>query len=410
MCNSLKNRPVPIKASMISIIICIAMMFVMTDSHGQPGTASSAAASKKTASPTQTAQDKKTAGAAKDQEKKLSAAEKRALRRDENEKKMCEWIERTMDFGIQKERLEAMNHILKVHNDERKKKLGALLETIIKDEIDIEVKSKAIYIAGEIELKSAVPIIASSLDDETEDVRIASVYALKKIKDLSVTGKMVEIMKKQDLRKDSNFTGALLETLGEFKASSLKDYTLKAIKDDKTTKNNREQLIIFLGRADIKESKEFLLKIFQDDDEDVMMRSYAVNSLAHLEAKDAGGIIDKEMQKIEKYPFKKRKNYFRLYLYGVSALARLGDQRAYPRLLNSVRSNNPSVRLQAVRLLKEIKGKRTIDILKYKMKYDPSPRIQSEAKKALKELGVELDEEKNNQEKKKSNKKSVKKK
>ncbi|HPB81188.1 MAG TPA: HEAT repeat domain-containing protein, partial [Spirochaetota bacterium] len=81
----------------------------------------------------------------------------------------------------------------------------------------------------------------------------------------------------------------------------------------------------------------------------------------------------------------------------------------YPRLVNSARSNNPSVRLQAVRLLKEIKGKRTIDILKYKMKYDPSPRVQSEAKKALKELGVELDEDRNIQETKKLDKKTEKK-
>jgi len=43
------------------------------------------------------------------------------------------------------------------------------------------------------------------------------------------------------------------------------------------------------------------------------------------------------------------------------------------------------------------------------MKYDPSPRVQSEAKKALKELGVELDEDRNIQETKKLDKKTEKK-
>ncbi|HQO01270.1 MAG TPA: HEAT repeat domain-containing protein [Spirochaetota bacterium] len=408
------KTPVLIKASLVSIAACIAMIFLISDSHGQQRNSpqskkSSPAVKQTTAAEAKKSPDKTGAAVPKDHEKKLNAEEKRKQRLEENEKKMTEWIERTLEYGIQKERLEAMNHIMKVRDEERKKNLGKLLITIIKDEIDIEVKSKAIYIAGEIKLKSAIPEISSSLNDDTEDVQIAAVYALKKIRDLSITDKMVEIMKKQDMAKDSNFTGALLDALGEFKASALKDFSLKAIKDNKTTKINREQLIIFLGKAGIKDSKEFLLKLFQDEEEDTTIRSYAVNSLAHLEAKEAGVIIDKEMRKIEKYPFKKQRNYHRLYLYGVAALARLGDERAYPRLVNSARSNNPSVRLQAVRLLKEIKGKRTIDILKYKMKYDPSPRVQSEAKKALKELGVELDEDRNIQETKKLDKKTEKK-
>ncbi len=43
-------------------------------------------------------------------------------------------------------------------------------------------------------------------------------------------------------------------------------------------------------------------------------------------------------------------------------------------------------------MMKELKDKRTIDILKYKMKYDPSPKVQKAAKEALKEMGEQVDE------------------
>jgi hypothetical protein len=64
------------------------------------------------------------------------------------------------------------------------------------------------------------------------------------------------------------------------------------------------------------------------------------------------------------------------------------------------------VRLKAITLIKEFKDKRTIDILKYKMKYDQNDKVRAEAKKALKEMGVEVKEEKEEiKEEKKADKK-----
>ena len=79
---------------------------------------------------------------------------------------------------------------------------------------------------------------------------------------------------------------------------------------------------------------------------------------------------------------------------GLSASSKLGDPEAVPKLIHSLRSNSSEVRLKAVALIKEFKDKRTIDILKYKMKYDQNAKVRSEAKKALEELGVNVNDEK----------------
>ncbi len=335
--------------------------------------------------------------------KQMTTEEKRKQRDADREKKDIEWIERTLDLGIQRERIEAMTRLLNIKDQSKKRELGLRLRDIIRDEIDSEVRTKAIYVAGEIGMKDLAPEITGNLINDVEDVKIAAVYALKKINDTGASEKMIDILKKQDLKKNSNFTEALITTLGTFKAVQLKDYAIEAIKNEHNSTNNREHLVMFLGKAGVADSKEFLVGLVKNDEEETVIRAYACNSLARLNAKEAGKDIDDVIQKIESYPYKKRQNYHRLYIQAIGALAKLGDERAFPRLVNSVRSNNDGVRIQAIRLLKEIKNERTIDILKHKMKYDPSSKVQNEAKKALEELGVKVEENKDrNGEKEKS--------
>jgi HEAT repeat protein len=335
--------------------------------------------------------------------KQMTAEEKRKQRDADREKKDIEWIERTLDLGIQRERIDAMVKMLTIKDQAKKRELGLRLRDIIRDEIDSEVRTKAIYVAGEIGMKDLAPEITGNLINDVEDVKIAAVYALKKINETGASEKMIDILKKQDLKKNSNFTEALITTLGSFKAVQLKDYAIEAIKNEHNSTNNREHLVMFLGKAGVADSKEFLVGLLKNDDEETVIRAYACNSLARLNARDAGKEIDDVIQKIESYPYKKRQNYHRLYIQAIGALAKLGDERAFPRLVNSVRSNNDSVRIQAIRLLKEIKNERTIDILKHKMKYDPSSKVQKEAKKALEELGVKAEENRDkNGEKEKS--------
>lgn len=320
--------------------------------------------------------------------------EEKKKKAEEREKKRVEWIEKTLEFGIQQDRMDAMGSILKIHNPEDRNRLCEKLRQSLKDEIDIEIKTKAISVLGELKYKNALPEIIQSIDDETQDVKIAAVYAIKRIGEHSAAKKLSEELKKQDLKKQSNYSEALIDALGEFKAIDLKDFAIEEIKKDTVDKNIRQNLIIFLGRIEATDAKDFLLGIAKDDSEDVIARAYAVNSLARMKITDSSAEIDKIIKEIDSYPFKKRQRYYKLYVYSLAALARMGDSKVFPRLENAARSNNEQVRLQAVKLLKEIKGKRTIDILQYRMKYDPSARVQRAARDALEELGVPIEEDK----------------
>ncbi len=319
----------------------------------------------------------------------VSKDSKREQKELENENKKLEYIERTLRYGIQKDRKEAINAMLSLKRKENREKASVLLVASIREEPDAEVKARGITVAGDMKLAGAVPEMIRQLEHDSEDVRIAAVNSLRHIKDPACKSNLVSGMQKQDLTKDSNLTESYITALGDFQATDLREFAEGKISDIKTTKNNRELLVLFLGRIKASASKGYLLKMLKDEDEDRDLRGYAANALGHMDAKDAAGDLNGVISRIEAYPFKKRKEYYNLHMYCVAALAKLGDESAFPRLMDALKNDNAVVRLKAIKLIRDMNDKRTIDILKYKRDYDPSVSVQKAARDALVDLGVE---------------------
>ncbi len=320
----------------------------------------------------------------------------------ENEKKKVKWIMDTLDFGIQKNRLDAVNRMQLIKSEKLHGELYDKLVELIDTELDANVKKKAIYTAGELKVKRTIKVIIKQLNDDSEDVVIAAIYALKELEAKKESeDKLVAKLKKQELNENSNVTESLLNALGKFKSLKPLDFIIKQIEgDEEISRNTRQQFVLYLGKVESKKGEDVLIKIYTDEDEEKILRSYAVNSLSKIKSDKAKSEIRKTLKEIERFAFKKRKKYYNLYIYSVTALAKMGDKAALPRLYNSAKSNNSSVRLKAVKLLGEINTKKTIDILKYKMQYDPSKSVKREAEKILKDFGVDVDEIKNKDKKK----------
>jgi len=347
---------------------------------------------------TETTKDEKKDTSNKSQEQiKQSDEKKKDISQDkqiEAEKKKTEWIKKTIQYGIQDDRIDAIKSTLTLKQPSQKNEIIKLLDELMPQEINPEVKRTAITVVSELKSSSSSSWIVASLNDTSEEVKIAAVYAIDTLKATEAVPQLEAILKAQKFTENSNFTEALIRTLGKLKATQLKDFAIERIKDTKTTDNLRQLFILFLGDLEDIGSKDFLLGIVKDKDEDTTMRSYAAVALAKIGAKDTAGDLMEIIKEIDSYPVNKRKDYYSFSMYCTAALVKMGDSNAIPRLMEALRSNNPVVRLRAVELMKDLKDKRTIDILKYKMQYDPSPKVQKAAKEALKEMGENVDESK----------------
>ncbi len=340
--------------------------------------------------------DKKSIDTSLDQKKPTNEQKKDILqdKKTEAEKKKTEWIKKTIQYGIHDDRIEAIKSALTLKDSSLKNEIINLLDELMPHETNPEVKRTAITVVSELKSSSSSSWIIASLNDNSEEVKIAAVYAIDTLKATEAIPQLISILKDQKFTENSNFTEALIRTLGKLKTTQLIEFAIERIKDTKTTDNLRQLLILFLGDLEDISSKDFLLEILKDKDEDKTLRSYAAVALAKIGAKDTAGDILEIIQEIDNYPVNKRKDYYSFSMYCTAALVKMGDSNAIPRLMEALRSNNAVVRLRAVELMKELKDKRTIDILKYKMQYDPSPKVQKAAKDALKEMGENVDESK----------------
>ncbi len=305
-----------------------------------------------------------------------------------------ERIEKTLEYGIQKDRITAMNFIKSIKSDDMKKRVILKVINLIENDPNIEVKKTAITVVGDLKHKEAIPALIKALDDKSDEIQIAACYSLGRLEAHEAKDKTIVLLKKQDLGINSNLTEALIILLTDLKVKDILDYAIESIKDHKTGKMARERFMLYIGKVGSAAQKDFLVEVFNDEAEDMIIRSHAVKALGSLKIKESADDIKKLLNEIEEFPFKKKQSYYNLSMHAVTALVALGDTDSVELLMNSLRSDNASVRLNAVNLIKDFDDERTIDILKYKMKYDPNERVKNAAKKALQDKGlIEKDKE-----------------
>ena len=340
----------------------------------------------------------KESGKATTEDQKTAEPENKYTEADAKEDKLkVDRIENTLDYGMQKDRITAMNLIHTIKSEDMKKRVLRRVIKVIEQDSNLEAKKTAITITGDLKFREAIPALIKALNDDSEDIQIAACYALGKLEAHEAKNDVIEILKKRDLGIDSNLTDSLIILLSDLKSPDILDYAVTSIKDPKTGQMARERLMIYIGKTGSAAQKDFLIGILNDEDENMTIRSHAVKAIGALKIKEAAGDIKKLLKDIEEFPFKKKKNYYNLSMHAVAALVALGDSDSVELLMNSLRSDNASVRLNAVKLIKDFDDERTIDILKYKMKYDPNQRVKRAAKKALEEKGlIEKDKDSDN--------------
>ena len=308
--------------------------------------------------------------------------------KEENpEEKQIKFIKDTIMFGIQDERRDAMNRILQIKDEKGRAELNDILIELLETELNSEAKMRALTIIGQLNLGKGIEQIEKLLDDRSEEIRAAAVNTLNTLNAVSTAPKLIELLKELPTDKDSLYHEALITAIGNFKSKDMVEFAQTTIDNNRTIANLRERFLLYLVRLDDPELGEYFLKMAKNEDEEVNMRAYAINGLWRIGNAEYTGAIKEILTEIDSYPLNRRRRFNTLSIYAVTALVKLGDTDATPRLMDALRDNNASTRIRAVQLLKELQDKRTIDILKYKMNHDQNDRVRRISREALIEMG-----------------------
>jgi HEAT repeat protein len=189
-----------------------------------------------------------------------------------------------------------------------------------------------------------------------------------------------------------------IRTLGglQYTSPGFTERMLEALDNPETDLESRRSILLYAGSVRNAQMQEKLLAIVADADADLVMRSYAANSLGKIAAKDNGmkenrersikamqAVLD-EIRNIRDSRQRARMNM--LKQQAILALIRMGDDSVKDELRAAAQDDDASMRLRAIRYIGELKLKEYRNLVEFKSKHDESPKVRKEAERVLKEL------------------------
>ncbi|MDX1957986.1 MAG: HEAT repeat domain-containing protein [Leptospiraceae bacterium] len=319
-------------------------------------------------------------------EERSSSKSKKGLTPEQIVKKK-EILEKVLKFGSNKERREAMRELLhfpKEHGNE--------LYTIVADSLATETDMgvKISFIKGLAELnyrKNSEPII-KALNDKSDDVREAAIFAIQKMKLEEGAGELVKLLKDQDFSKNQMLTTNAITALSELESGKEIAGFLESKFREKTTHSNvRAAIALYFGKTKDKIAESALIDIASDESEEQMTRAYAVNSLGKMSSQKSIPFIRSILEKINDSKNKfDTKKFANLKIYCISALVSLGDSEILKELITYAKDDDANIRIRAIKQLAETPNKDVLELIEYKAVRDPSRKVQEVAKKVLEDL------------------------
>lgn len=224
------------------------------------------------------------------------------------------------------------------------------------------------------------------LNKTYDPVFFAAVAAIAKKKPAAALPIIIKDIREQDFAKPGNRVQDLMHLLALYKDRSLQAFLVEKLHTADTYADYRSAILKYLGESSpwSAEQQTQILKIFSDEAESLTVRGAAAYALGKAQVSEARQALKTMLAKIDAMTDmdeKKKHNRFRLQL--IYSLILLKDNDVKDILFNMARDDDEVIRARAVHQLGKLAVEEARELLLYKSKYDPSLRVQKEAKKAL---------------------------
>ncbi len=223
-------------------------------------------------------------------------------------------------------------------------------------------------------------------DKNNEQLFFSTVGALAKKKPTSALPAIIKEIKEQDFSKPGNRLPDAVHLLIIYKDSSLQPFLMEKLNAADTYADYRSGILKYLGETKpwSESTKAQVLKLYKDEAEPLTVRGSAAYALGKAEIAEAKPILKESLTKIEALKSSdEKKRYTRFRMQIIASLILLKDNEVRDILYAMARDDDELVRVRAIHQIGQLKIAESRELLEYKAKFDPSMKVQKEAKKAL---------------------------
>lgn len=294
-------------------------------------------------------------------------------------------IRDALRFGNSQQVRDALNTLGRLGVEEQKTLLPELKEAC-KSHDGLVLRKLAEFI-GNVQFNDLDDELARFLADKThEQLFFATVAAIAKKKPASALPVLIKEIREQDFSKPGNRIPDAVHLLTVYKDNSLQPFLVEKLTAADTYADYRSGILKYLAETVpwSQELKEKVLKLFQDESEPLTVRGSAAYALGKAQISEARPVLKEALTKIDNLKsFDEKKRYTRFRMQVIAGLILLKDNDVRDILYAMARDDDEQVRVRAIYQIGKLKIAEARELLAYKAKYDPSARVQKEAKKAL---------------------------
>lgn len=294
-------------------------------------------------------------------------------------------IRDVLKYGNSQQVRDALNTLGRLNETEQRSLLPELKKTC--SSTDPLVLRKIAEFIGNAPFHDLDDELAKFLSDKNnEQLFFATVGALAKKKPSSALPMITKEIREQDFSKPGNRIPDAVHLLIIYKDHSLQPFLLEKLQAADTYADYRSGILKYLGEATPwpENVKSQVMKLFQDEVEPLTVRGSAAYALGKAQVMDAKPKLKEALQKIDAMKSNdEKKRYTRFRMQVISSLILLKDNEVKEILFSMARDDDEIVRARAVHQISQLKIPDARELLEYKAKFDPSVKVQREAKKGL---------------------------
>ncbi|WCL50271.1 HEAT repeat domain-containing protein [Leptospira sp. GIMC2001] len=311
---------------------------------------------------------------------------------EEAYRKKTDVLTQVLKYGTSLERKAALAEVEKIPS-EYQNELKPLIIESFKKEKDPGMRLAFLRVAGTLKLIESKDDVLMSLEDENEDIARSAVATLKKWEDPDSWNDLLRRLKKEDLSKNSNLSVSIINALGEIPGGEGASTYLEAkLKEKFNSSEIRAQIALYFGKKKLTHAEVTLQQLAFSEAETLTLRTYAISSLGKINSVSSMPKLRELITEIRNNPNSDSKRNQLLKIYSLGALIELGDAEVFDEIVEFTKDDDSIVRLRSIQFLLDSKRPEAREILEYKSKRDPSPKVQKAATDALKKLDGETTE------------------
>jgi len=295
---------------------------------------------------------------------------------------------KVLKYGTSSERKSALQEIEKLSTEEFGSLRTLISESLLKER-EASMKIAFLRAIGNLKIQESSQGVTELVSDSNEDVARQAVSTLKKLNPPDGWEKIYSRLQTEDFTRNSNLTIALIEALAEMEGGEGAGKFLEdRLKESFNSHEVRSQIALFLGRKKIQSAEVTLQSIAFNEKEPLTLRTYCIHSLGKIGSKSSIPRLREILEEVRNHPSgtDSRKNQM-LKVYSLGALVDLGAEEAFQEIVEFTRDDDSFVRFRAIQFLADTGKEEAREILEYKSRKDPSPKIQKYARERLEAWG-----------------------